>query len=129
MRASPRTWPSIRFNLFTTWALASFCMGAIYPYRVYEARSNMPRETHHSDNHAGCTQDTAAQGVIDPVCGMTVDPHTTKHRHEYRGHSYYFCSAGCRTKFISDPQKYLDPRPRAAEPVPEGAIYTCPMHP
>jgi Cu+-exporting ATPase len=56
---------------------------------------------------------------------MTVDPHTAKHRADHRGHTFYFCSTGCRTKFISDPQKYLGVR----EPVREGAIYTCPMHP
>jgi Cu+-exporting ATPase len=58
---------------------------------------------------------------------MKVDPHTAKHRAEHRGHSYYFCSAGCRTKFVNDPQKYLGAR--QAESVPEGTIYTCPMHP
>ena len=68
-------------------------------------------------------------GVVDPVCGMTVDPHTAKHRTEHKGHTYYFCSAGCRTKFAADPAKYLDKDERAAEPVPEGTIYTCPMHP
>jgi P-type Cu+ transporter len=58
---------------------------------------------------------------------MTVDPHTAKHRADYQGHTYYFCSAGCRMKFINDPQKYLGPR--QPEPVAEGTIYTCPMHP
>jgi Cu+-exporting ATPase len=58
---------------------------------------------------------------------MTVDPHTAKHRAEHYGHSYYFCSAGCRTKFIANPQKFLGER--EPEPVAEGAIYTCPMHP
>ena len=66
-------------------------------------------------------------GAIDPVCGMTVDPHTAKHRAEDRGHTYYFCSAGCRTKFVNDPQKYLGGRKPA--PAAEGTIYTCPMHP
>jgi Cu+-exporting ATPase len=68
-----------------------------------------------------------ANRAIDPVCGMTVDPHTAKHRAEHHGHSYYFCSAGCRTKFIANPQKFLGER--EPEPVAEGAIYTCPMHP
>src|SRR5499427_8954884 len=58
---------------------------------------------------------------------MTVDPHIAKHRSDHQGHTYYFCSAGCRTKFINDPQKYL--RRRQPEPVAEGTIYTCPMHP
>jgi Cu+-exporting ATPase len=72
----------------------------------------------------------AADAALDPVCGMTVDPHTTPHRHTHHGHPYYFCSAGCRTKFAADPAKYLDPSKReAAQPLPEGTIYTCPMHP
>jgi P-type Cu+ transporter len=70
----------------------------------------------------------AEAAVLDPVCGMTVDPEKAPHRHDYRHHSYYFCSAGCRGKFVADPPKYLKPS-AAAEPMPEGAIYTCPMHP
>ncbi len=73
-------------------------------------------------------QHEAKSGVRDPVCGMTVDPHKTPHRAEHAGHPYYFCSAGCRTKFIADPARYLgDAKP--PDPVPAGAIYTCPMHP
>ncbi len=71
----------------------------------------------------------AADGVVDPVCGMTVDPHTTPHRASFRGHPYYFCSAGCRSKFAAAPEKYLSPQDTPADPVPEGTIYTCPMHP
>ncbi|MGC1741799.1 MAG: heavy metal translocating P-type ATPase [Pseudolabrys sp.] len=65
--------------------------------------------------------------AVDPVCSMTVDPHTAKHRADYHGHPYYFCSAGCRTKFVNGPQKYLDAR--EPEPVAEDSVYTCPMHP
>jgi Cu+-exporting ATPase len=69
--------------------------------------------------------------VKDPVCGMSVDPHTAKHRAEDGGRPYYFCSAGCRTKFLADPERYLEPAVALidAAPVPEGGIYTCPMHP
>ncbi len=63
----------------------------------------------------------------DPVCGMSVDPHTAKYRAEHDGHTYYFCADRCRTKFIADPSAYLTER--KPEPVIEGAIYTCPMHP
>src|SRR5262245_31838238 len=80
----------------------------------------------HEHHHHGAP---AAGGELDPVCGMTVDPHTAKHRHTHKGHTYYFCSGGCRTKFAADPEKYLSKEERAAEPVPEGTIYTCPMHP
>jgi len=82
----------------------------------------------HTHDHAA----PAEGGVLDPVCGMTVDPHTAKHRTEYHGHPYYFCSAGCKTKFTADPQKYLHGAKtdsKTAEAVPEGTIYTCPMHP
>jgi len=78
----------------------------------------------HHDHHAH-----NAASVRDPVCGMTVNPATSKHRFDYRGETFHFCSAGCRTKFAADPVAYLekDSRPKAA--VPEGTIYTCPMHP
>jgi Cu+-exporting ATPase len=79
-------------------------------------------QDHHQHHH-----EMAEGSAIDPVCGMTVDPHTAKHRADYRGHSYYFCSAGCRTKFVAAPAKY--PGTREPEPVIEDAIYTCPMHP
>jgi Cu+-exporting ATPase len=83
--------------------------------------------THSHDHRHEChAQDES--GVIDPVCGMTVDPHAAKHRHDHQGRTYYFCSAGCRTKFAADPLKYLGgTRPR--DTMPEGTIYTCPMHP
>ena len=89
----------------------------------------------HDHAHAGCCSshqtakpaDTAHQ-AIDPVCGMTVDPHTTPHKHSHHGHPYYFCSAGCRTKFAANPEKYLGDK-APAEDVPEGTIFTCPMHP
>ncbi len=67
--------------------------------------------------------------VIDPVCGMSVDPHKTAHRAEHHGHPYYFCSAGCRTKFLAHPARYLSLEERRAEPVPAGTLFTCPMHP
>ncbi|MDE3177893.1 MAG: heavy metal translocating P-type ATPase [Pseudomonadota bacterium] len=68
--------------------------------------------------------------VRDPVCGMKVDPATAKHKAEHAGRDYYFCSAGCRTKFIADPARYLAPKPATPpEAAPAGAIYTCPMHP
>ena len=89
---------------------------------------------HHSHGHEHHDHTGHAGGehrVKDPVCGMSVDPHTAKHKAEHNGHPYYFCSAGCRTKFLADPERYLDPAVAAAkaEPVPEGTIYTCPMHP
>jgi P-type Cu+ transporter len=85
----------------------------------------------HGDHaaHAVSERAPAAGETTDPVCGMRVDPHKTAHRHAYHGRTYYFCSAGCRGKFAADPEKYLGARTADQAPVPEGAIYTCPMHP
>jgi Cu+-exporting ATPase len=84
---------------------------------------------HHVSHADSSHQADETLRVLDPVCGMTVDPATSKHRFDTRGETFHFCSAGCRTKFAADPKSYLekDSRPKAA--VPEGAVYTCPMHP
>ena len=71
----------------------------------------------------------AAAAAIDPVCGMTVDPATSPHRHVHEQKTYHFCSTGCRGKFAADPDKYLHGAAPAAGVLPEGTIYTCPMHP
>ena len=69
--------------------------------------------------------------TVDPVCGMLVDPATARHKIEHDGQTFYFCSERCRAKFADDPAKYVhgtvQQAPRAD--VPEGTIYTCPMHP
>ena len=67
----------------------------------------------------------------DPVCGMSVDPATARHKVEHGGSTYHFCSAGCHDKFVAEPARFLaasagTPPPT---PAPSGAIYTCPMHP
>ena len=79
----------------------------------------------HGDHHPG----PGDNATIDPVCGMTVDPKASKGTAEHAGQTYCFCSTGCQTKFIADPERYLSPKPAAAEPLAEGVIYTCPMHP
>jgi Cu+-exporting ATPase len=86
---------------------------------------------HHAQaHHMGGHDSAPAAGLVkDPVCGMNVDPHTAKHRAEHGGRTYYFCSARCRERFEAEPQKYLTPEAAKAESVPEGTIYTCPMHP
>ena len=88
-------------------------------------------ETQAACHHRGHDHGPGADGkILDPVCGMTVDPTVSKHHAEHDGAAYHFCSAGCRTKFLADPARYLNkadqPPPPTAAP---GAIYTCPMHP
>lgn len=37
---------------------------------------------------------------IDPICGMTVEQATAAGSYEHGGVTYYFCSKGCRERFI-----------------------------
>ena len=66
--------------------------------------------------------------ATDPVCGMMVDTHAGKPTYDYAGHTYHFCSEGCRTKFVREPARYLD-KEAEPKPLPLGTLYTCPMHP
>lgn len=75
--------------------------------------------------------DASPEGTaIDPVCGMNVDVNGAKHTAEHDGETHYFCSAACKSKFSADPKHYLSGAHReAAHDIPEGTMYTCPMHP
>ncbi len=72
-------------------------------------------------------------GVIDPVCGMTVDPATAPGSFAHQGTTYYFCSPGCLQKFRADPERYLSPgsskRDSPITPAAPGTQYVCPMCP
>jgi Cu+-exporting ATPase len=97
----------------------------------------------------------AGATAIDPVCGMTVEKAAARWTAGHEGQAYYFCSEGCRNKFVADPAAYLEGNrfglpqahaghdhaghghhghghsqsaQRAAE-VPKGTKWTCPMHP
>jgi Cu+-exporting ATPase len=87
--------------------------------------------------------------IIDPVCGMTIDPDKAAGNYTYGDTTYYFCSNGCHQKFIANPETYVNQqetstshhehhkadvrethsmptsKPISAQPVE----YTCPMHP
>ena len=45
--------------------------------------------------------------LVDPICGMTVTEES-EWTAEYEGATFYFCSEGCRDKFIEEPGKYLE---------------------
>ncbi len=115
---------------------------------MIEATSNQSiRADHSADQHTEAghsggptgqpafVADQSAQALTDPVCGMTVtvdSPHVL----QYEGKSVYFCSAGCKAKFVANPLKYQGARPEskastppATEQTVDGTIYTCPMHP
>ena len=67
--------------------------------------------THPHDSHAGHTHGPPpnAEGkVVDPVCGMTIDPASAKGgSHVHKGATYHFCSNHCASSFRTDPAKYV----------------------
>ena len=81
--------------------------------------------------------------MIDPICGMEVDPSNATESHTYNGQTYYFCGHYCVTKFKEDPEKFLKGRANEhAAPAHERAHvvpqipqdkaehgYVCPMDP
>ena len=44
--------------------------------------------------------------TIDPICDMKVNEATAL-QSTYKGKTYYFCSALCKTMFERDPEKYI----------------------
>jgi len=100
----------------------------------------MNTHTHRPD---AATMDQAT----DPVCGMKVDPSVAEHAVDHRGEQFYFCSAGCKGKFLADPSQYSGhgfpdraaggraehaTEPEHGQTTPsegESVEYTCPMHP
>ena len=86
--------------------------------------ASVTADHHDHHHHAG-----GAATVVDPVCGMSVDPATTSHHAQHGGREYHFCSAGCRTKFIADPGIYTGEKERPEPKASPGAMWTCPMHP
>lgn len=43
---------------------------------------------------------------LDPVCGMTVEIATARHRAEVSGRTWVFCCSGCREKFLAAPERW-----------------------
>jgi len=69
---------------------------------------------------ASGTPAAPAAREIDPSCGMPVDrgrAEAARLVSQYRGKSYYFCTAGCKDRFDKSPEKVLAKR---AHPVASG---------
>jgi P-type Cu+ transporter len=91
---------------------------------------------HNNRNYAFCSAGCRQKFASDPetyataedlVCGMTVDRATAEHIAKLKGERFYFCSSQCLDTFEAGSERFLADRP-APEPMPEGTLYTCPMH-
>ena len=97
----------------------------------------------HSHDEAGKAMPQGASdgpdSVRDPVCGMQVSAARTPYHALHGGTKYHFCSAKCRERFVTNPDRYTDDAPQQVEvtaPVAlappsdtHATVYTCPMHP
>ena len=97
----------------------------------------------HSHDEAGKAMPQGASdgpdSVRDPVCGMQVSAARTPYHALHGGTKYHFCSAKCRERFITNPDRYTDDAPQQVEVTAPAAVappsdthatvYTCPMHP
>ncbi len=73
--------------------------------------------------------------ILDPVCGMVVNPETAAGTTEYQGSPYWFCGKSCLVKFQAAPERYIKTGEKEIAAVPAkdqagpGSEFTCPMHP
>jgi P-type Cu+ transporter len=91
------------------------------------------------DKLAAVDADVTRPPLKDPVCGMAVTENSAHHQ-QHGGIQYYFCSAGCKTKFNANPNHYITAKLGKMQSMPAldsgvqaankaGTVYTCPMHP
>ncbi len=116
----------------------------------------MAPHQHHKTNEDMSLADPKM--VLDPVCGMSLDPALCEFTVERDGDRHDFCSKRCMLAFEANPQDFLSTRKVSISmagltvegeptspscchgggtatvtahpaPSPEGAEFTCPMHP
>lgn len=94
------------------------------------SKHNENNHHEHGHDHSHHEHSSGENSLKDPVCGMTVTSQS-KHSYSLKNIAYYFCSNGCKEKFIGAPSKYLDGGLKDSESPASvaGTIYTCPMHP
>ncbi len=74
------------------------------------------------DHASGAALSVASEPrVIDPVCGMKVNPGAARGgSHEHEGVTYYFCNPKCRERFRAEPERYLQSQASAQRALAHG---------
>ena len=72
---------------------------------------------------AGIAQLQAGEKVVCPGCGHEIKKADAKITYEHEGKTYYFCSEGCKEKYVKNLEKCIQKKEEMK------AVYTCPMHP
>jgi len=53
---------------------------------------------------------TTTTKMIDPVCGMEVDPSNAAVEACHEGTKVFFCAEECRDAFVANPERYTQPK-------------------
>ncbi|HVZ34673.1 MAG TPA: heavy metal translocating P-type ATPase, partial [Polyangiaceae bacterium] len=107
------------------------------PHSPAHPASHSNDHAHGAQRHLPLATKPGATLEIDPVCGMRVEPENAGGGFvDHQGRRIYFCSSGCREKFLADPGRYAAtstaapaPPRKTAPQAPSSAVYVCPMHP
>ena len=54
----------------------------------------------------GKKKDTTTAKVVDPVCGLKINPADAAATRDHDGTTIHFCSKGCAETFDADPHRY-----------------------
>lgn len=74
----------------------------------------------------------ACDEVVDPVCGIPLDPATAAFHVKFGKQDFHFCSVHCQQEFLADQAGFLKAAPRAANApcaAIEGRYYICSLNP
>src|SRR5690242_7019493 len=95
----------------------------------HDHRAHAPGTGAHAYSTPAQTNIGADAAHVDPVCGRKISTNPA-HAVTNAGHTYYFCGSSCADKFRAAPERYVStPNAPPVGDVPQGVIYTCPMHP
>ena len=72
---------------------------------------------------------TPPRTAVDPVCGMTVDPAKSPHRFSHAARDLSLLLDRLPRQVCRRSRQSCMARHRRRASLPEGTIYTCPMHP
>lgn len=76
-------------------------------------------ETNDGRGHSGDSRSSHPSRVIlDPVCGMEVDPAIAAETRMVGGRRFHLCSQACAEKFDREPSRYSTPAEARGEPSP-----------
>lgn len=73
---------------------------------VQKRRQSLP-QTDEPDAHFHESADAVEEVALDPVCGMSVEIASARHRSVYREQTFYFCCPACKREFEREPERFL----------------------